>query len=255
LFHRPAGWLIRLGWGFAILVCAFAIFQLASRAVCIALMIIAQLLVPFYLVKGRLRWLVFIAIFFLSLVSVSLVRQDDHLHSRYLLQLKQDLRTDTGALLDPEPRMVRWQCAWEAIRMSPWIGFGTGAEEGVLKERYYAHHLMISYKLGLNAHNQFLSFWLKTGILGMSVYIALLALAFREAWRRKDIYLMSFAVIITCISLSENILDVNKGIFFFSMFFVMLAPKPAAMSIFRHGNKNTSAPVGARVPGYYDLLP
>jgi len=255
LFRRPAGKLAMLGYSLAMLLCLFTIFQLASRAVCIAMVVIVNLLIPIYMVKGQLRWRLFIGIFSLTLMSLLVIWRNSHLHSRYVVQLKQDLRSDTGAILDPEPRMVRWQCAWEAIRASPWMGYGTGEEVRQLKERYYAHHLMISYTLGLNAHNQFLSFWLKTGIFGMLIYITVLLLAFKEAWRRKDIYLMSFALIIVCISLSENILDVNKGIFFFSMFFVLLLPKPVAVGIFTHGNKNTGPSLGARVPGYYDLLP
>jgi len=236
LFRRPVGEpggaggkLVRLGYSLAMLLCLFTIFQLASRAVCIAMVVIVNLLIPIYMVKGQLRWRLFIGIFSLTLMSLLVIWRNNHLHSRYLVQLKQDLRSDTGAILDPEPRMVRWQCAWEVIRASPWIGYGTGEEVRQLKERYYAHHLMISYTLGLNAHNQFLSFWLKTGIFGMLIYITILLLAFREAWRRRDIYLMSFVLIIVCISLSENILDVNKGIFFFSMFFIMLLPKPAGV--------------------------
>jgi len=255
LFRRPAGKLVKLGYGLAILVCLFTIFQLASRAVCIVTAVIVNVLIPIYLVKGRVRWRLFAAIFSLTLMSLLVVWRNSHLHSRYLVQLKQDLRSDTGAILDPEPRMARWQCAWEAIRVSPWIGYGTGEEVRQLKERYYSHHLMISYTLGLNAHNQFLSFWLKTGIFGMLIYITVLLLAFREAWRRRDVYLMAFVFIIACISLSENILDVNKGIFFFSMFFTLLLPKPAVVGIFTHGNKNTGPSLGERVPGYYDLLP
>jgi O-antigen ligase len=247
--------LVKLGYGMAILVCLFAIFQLASRAVCIAMAGVINVLVPIYLVKGRVRWRLFAAIFSLTLMSLLVVWRNNHLHSRWIVQLKQDLRTDTGAILDPEPRMARWQCAWELISASPWVGYGTGQEVRQLRERYYAHHLMISYTLGLNAHNQFLSFWLKTGIFGMLIYITLLLLAFREGWRRKDIYMMSFVWIIVCISLSENILDVNKGIFFFSMFFILLQPIPAPMGIFMHGNKNSGPALGPRVPGYYELLP
>jgi O-antigen ligase len=247
--------LVKLGYILAILVCLCTIFQLASRAVCIATAGIINVLIPVYLVKGRVRWRLFAALFSLTLMSLLVVWRNNHLHSRYLVQLKQDLRSDTGAILDPEPRMARWQCAWELIRESPWIGYGTGAEDHQLKEKYYAHHLMISYTLGLNAHNQFLSYWLKTGIMGMLVYITLLLLAFRDGWLRRDIYLMSFIWILAFVSMSENILDVNKGIFFFSMFFTLLVPKPATIGIFIHANKNTGHSLGPRIAGYYDLLP
>jgi len=241
-------------YGMAILVCLAAILQLASRAVCIAVVVIVNILIPFLLTNGRTRLRLFIATFMLTVIAAFAVSRNSHLHSRYMLQLKQDLRSDTGAVEDPEPRMARWQCAWELIQVSPWIGYGTGAETGKLKERYAAHNLVISYTYSLNAHNQFLSFWLRTGIFGMLWYMAILILGFRDAFRRKDLYLLAFLLIIVCISFAENILDVNKGIFFFSFFFVFFIPKPVGDSIFTHGNKNTGSVVGTRTRRYYRLL-
>jgi hypothetical protein len=108
---------------------------------------------------------------------------------------------------------------------------------------------------GLNAHNQFLSGWLKTGIFGVSWYVTALILGLRRALRRRDIYLTAFLLIVICISCAENILDVNKGIFFFSCFFVLFVPKPMTARIFTYGNKNTGASMGARARGRYRILP
>lgn len=245
----------KLIYGLAILLCLAAILQLASRAVCISVVIIINIIIPMLLTNGKMRIRLWIVTCLVTLISVFLVSRNSHLHSRYLLQLKQDLRSDTGAVEDPEPRMARWQSAWELIRVSPWRGYGSGAEVEKLKERYYAHHLTISYTYSLNAHNEFLSLWLKTGVFGMLWYIGILVIGFREALRRRDLFLLAFLTIIICISFAENILDVNKGIFFFSFFFVFFMPKPAADSIFTYGNKDTGASVGARTRRYYRLLP
>jgi len=255
VFNGRKGLLVSVGYGLAILVCLAAIFQLASRAVCIAVVLIANIAVPFLLATGKMRLRLFVATFSLTVIALVVVSRNDHLYSRYLLQLKQDLRADTGAVEDPEPRMARWQCARELISASPWIGYGTGAETDKLKEKYYAHRLMISYTFGLNAHNQFISLWLKTGVLGVLWYLGMLIIGFRRAFSSRDIYLTSFLLIIVCVSCAENILDVNKGIFFFSCFFVFFLPKPAANSIFTYGNKNTGASVGARTRRHYRLLP
>jgi len=255
LFRERAGWLMRWVYGLAILVCLAAILQLASRAVCISVVLIINILIPFLLTSGRARVGLLVVTLSITVAAVMMVSRNSHLHSRYLLQLKQDLHADTGAVEDPEPRMARWQCAWELIRVSPWIGYGTGAETDKLKEKYRAHNLVISYTYSLNAHNEFLSLWLKTGVLGMLWYLFLLVMGFREAWRRRDLFPAAFLVIIVCISFAENILDVNKGIFFFSCFFVFFIPKPAGDSIFTYGNKNTGASVGARARRYNHLLP
>jgi len=255
IFRGKDGRVMRGVYSLAILVCLATIFQLASRAVCIAVVLIANIVVPFLLTTGKQRLRLFAVTFFLTVVALVVVSRNEHLHSRYLLQLKQDLRSDTGAVEDPEPRMARWGCAWELIKVSPWIGYGTGAETDLLKEKYYTHRLMISYTYNLNAHNQFLSQWLKTGVLGVLWYVGLLVVGFRTAFRRRDIYLIGFLLIVVCISCAENILDVNKGIFFFSCFFVLFVPKPVHARIFTYGNKNTGASVGARTRGHYRLLP
>jgi O-antigen ligase len=247
--------LVQCIYGLAMLVCLAAFLQLASRAVCIAVVVILNIFIPLLLTSGRTRLRLMIVTCTLTVIAAAAVSRNSHLHSRYMLQLKQDLRSDTGAVEDPEPRMARWQCAWELIRVSPWIGYGTGAETDKLKERYAAHNLVISYTYSLNAHNQFLSFWLRTGLFGMLYYMGILILGFKEAWRRRDLYLLAFLLIITSISFAENILDVNKGIFFFSFFFVFFTPKPVPDSIFTHGNKNTGSAVGTRTRRYYRLLP
>jgi O-antigen ligase len=129
--------------------------------------------------------------------------------------------------------MVRWQCAWELIRSSPWIGHGTGMELGLLKAKYLDHHLYIAYKHDLNAHNQYLSLWIKTGFIGLLFYLFLLGAGFALAFRTKDPFLAAFLMIIAFVSFSENILDVNKGIFFFSFFFSLFFRAPGEYFLWR----------------------
>jgi hypothetical protein len=72
---------------------------------------------------------------------------------------------------------------------------------------------------------------LNTGVAGVLLYLGVLVAGARMAFRRKDILLSSFIVMIVCVSFSENILDTNKGIFFFSFFFILfLYPVPVAES-------------------------
>jgi O-antigen ligase len=242
-------------WFYALgaLILLAAILQLAARSVCISLLLILNGLLPFWLTKGRVRRIFFGVAFSLTALAFVAVIRNENLHTRYLVQLHQDLKENVGDKDGPEPRMVRWLCAWELIRASPWIGYGTGTEVGLMKEKYAAHQLYDSYAHDLNAHNQYLSILLKTGILGEILFLGILAIGIRQAWRRKDPLLGSFLVIIVCVSFSENILDVNKGIFFFSFFFSFFLAKPGGVKpggakppIFapQYGNKNTLPLVG-----------
>lgn len=133
--------------------------------------------------------------------------------------LKQDLTMAGVPHNISEPRLKRWYYMGGLIRQHPLIGFGSGTEVNLLKKNYYEHRLYNSFLHELNADNQYISLLLKNGIVGLFTYITVLFLGFRYSIRTNDFFFFSFLVIISIVSLSENILDVNKGIFFFSFFF------------------------------------
>ncbi|HKO80644.1 MAG TPA: hypothetical protein VJU78_09620, partial [Chitinophagaceae bacterium] len=72
---------------------------------------------------------------------------------------------------------------------------------------------------------------LKTGIFGLIIFLVTLYAGFTSAWLNKDFVGASFMIIISVVSFSENILDVNKGIFFYAFFFsfFVLSGKPLAI--------------------------
>ena len=115
--------------------------------------------------------------------------------------------------------MARWSLELELIEKFPFTGYGTGSEKDILKEKYFENKFYLSYLLELNAHNQYLSFLINTGIAGLCVYMYVLYFGFEQAIKRKDFLLLSFMIIITVVSVSENILDVNKGILFYAFFY------------------------------------
>ncbi|MEO8173396.1 MAG: O-antigen ligase family protein [Sediminibacterium sp.] len=203
------------------------ILQLASRAVFIALFININIIVPLFLLNGRKRF-VFMAISLgISLVIIAGLLKSDVFKNRYVTELKTDLTQQSINLNILEPRVVRWGCAWELIRESPVIGHGSGSEIALLKEKYYAKQYYNSYINELNAHDQFLSFLIKTGVPGLLVFLLVLWAGFAKAIRSKDMLFCSFLVIITIVAFSENILDANKGIFFFAFFFSLFYVVPS----------------------------
>jgi O-antigen ligase len=110
----------------------------------------------------------------------------------------------------------------ELIKQSPVIGYGTGAEIEVLKEKYFEKKLYLSYLSEFNAHSQYLSFLLNLGMIGCGLFIFILCYGFYWAIKEKDILLISFLVIISVTAISEDILNLNKGIFFYGFFISFL---------------------------------
>jgi O-antigen ligase len=76
-----------------------------------------------------------------------------------------------------------------------------------------------SYLNEFNAHNEYLSILLKWGLAGLILFLYILCRGAWMAWQRNDVLFFSFIVLIAVVSLSENLLDLNKGIFFYAFFF------------------------------------
>lgn len=194
------------------------IIQLSSKSIFLALLLIINLAVPYFLLKDKKR-VKFIAISAsLSVVVIMLLFTVGNFRVRLVNDLKYDLAlTSTDKVFDS--RLDRWGTAAKLISKSPIIGYGAGSELGLLHESFFKKKYYNSFLNNLNAHNEYLSMLLKSGIIGLLIYLATLWFGFRQALQRKDLLLFTFMVLIAVVSLSENILDVDKGVIFYAFFF------------------------------------
>ena len=136
--------------------------------------------------------------------------------------MENDLSENSNSDYQSESRIARWSLEWELIQKFPFTGYGTGSEKDILKEKYFENKFYLSYLFELNAHNQYLSFLINTGIAGLLLYLYVLYFGFEQAINKRDFLLLSFMIIITVVSISENILDVNKGVLFYAFFYSFL---------------------------------
>jgi len=207
------------------LVCALVLtvgmIQLSSKSVFVALFLAVNIAVPYFLLQGaRLRWYVITAAC-LSALVVSAILSSVAFRERYVTELAKDLSpAKAGESLDS--RLARWDVAIKLIEKKPVAGYGTGTELALLHDNFFTNRLYNSFLNNLNAHNQYLSFLLKSGIVGLLVYLGMLTFGFNVAFRQKDVLLFTFMLIITCVSFSENLLDVDKGIFYYAFFYSFL---------------------------------
>lgn len=208
----------RFLYGLGIFILAAGLLQLASRAVFFALMLVINIALPFFTLQGKKRIKILLITSLISIVVILSIYYVGSFKKRYLMELKNDLTQASNNNEVLEPRVIRWRAALELVKHSPIIGYGSGSETELLKEVYFEKKLYNSYLTELNAHNQYLSFLIKTGIIGLALYLFVLLFGFYYAIRTKDILFLSFLILVTIVSISENILDVNKGIFFYSFF-------------------------------------
>ncbi len=204
---------------FCAIILSAGLIQLSSRAVFIAFLIIVNLAFPFFLFKGKKRLMFFLAASFMSATMLIMIVKVDSFKTRYISEFKTDLTNNVKIIENTEPRLARWNSITELIKKSPVIGYGTGSEKNLMKEKYFEKGLYISYLNEFNTHSEYLNILIKTGVVGLTLFIHILYFGFASAIRKKDILFFSFMVIVTIVSVSENILDLNKGIFFYGFFF------------------------------------
>lgn len=207
----------------AILLLGCGLLQLASRAVLIGQLLVALLLLPAALPRRRQRTAWVIGLLLAVAAGLwSLHHYAPLLYQRLVTDLGTDLgtRRDAGSVADP--RGSRWRLAWALYREAPLLGQGSGSEVPLLRAAYFEHGLYDSYLHALNAHNQYLSLLLRHGALGLLAWLGSLAFFARRAWKGRDSLLGAFLLLLACTGLSENYLDVNKGIFFYAFFLSLL---------------------------------
>ncbi len=219
-FIKEGRLISRLFHGFICLILLMGIIQLSSKSVFAALFLIINFAVPLFLLEGKNRTRFILVSASISALIVVLIAKSGTFRERYLTELKQDFSRSKNNV-DVEPRLMRWEVATGVIKQSPIIGHGAGSEIPLVKEQYFQNTCYVSYVNGLNAHNEYLSLMIKSGIIGLCVYIITLLYGFRAAIRKKDIVFFALMTLTAVVSFSENVLDADKGVIFFSFFFTL----------------------------------
>jgi len=220
------------------LVLAAGLIQLSSKSVLIALLLIFNIAFPWYLPGKKMRYRFLLVSVAMSSLLLLVILNIDVFRERYLVDFKKDLFKNTGILKD-NWRRDRWIASVDLIKKAPIIGQGSGSEIPLLKEIYFERKMYNAYLKSLNAHNQYLSFIINSGIIGLIIYLGTLSWGFWKAIKRKDLLLLSFMLLVTIVSFSEDLLDVNKGIFFYAFFFsfFVLSKRKKADSMTDTGNQ------------------
>jgi O-antigen ligase len=195
------------------------LIQLSSRAVLISFALIMNMLVPTFWIEKTKRSVYMILSLVITVSVLFFFTRNDSLKTRFIVGMKEELTQNDAINNLLEPRALRWSSAKQLMLGSPVYGYGSGSEIPLLKEVYYEHQLYNSYLNSLNIHNQYLSMFIKTGALGLLLLLFVLFAGFRRAIQSKDGLFCAFLIIVTTVFFSENVLDGNKGIFFFAFFY------------------------------------
>lgn len=221
LLFKPLASKTRLFYGACISVLLCGLIQLSSKSILVVLFLLVNFVLPYCLLQGKNRIRFTLVGLGLSAVAFIIVLNVSSFKERYLTSLKDDLSAaKPGESTDP--RLARWHIVADLIKQKPLIGHGSGSEIPLLHDRFYDAKMYSSFLAGLNSHNQYLSFVVKSGIWGLLIYLLTLGYGIKAALKKKDLIFICFMMLILIVSLSENVLDADKGVMFYSMFFSFL---------------------------------
>jgi O-antigen ligase len=138
---------------------------------------------------------------------------------RHLQEFTINIRTDKMYSLSH--RLAQWQLGWESIATSSgWIGTGTGDADYVLQAGATKLKMPVTY--GYDPHNQFMIEILRSGWIGALLLVICLVWPACRFIRSKNYIGISFIALVGFTSFTESILEQQKGIVFFALFFSLL---------------------------------
>ncbi len=117
-----------------------------------------------------------------------------------------------------DSRAARWVVAKDLILEKPFFGHGLGVEKNLLTEKYKENGLYIAATNRYDAHNQYLSYTIESGIIGLLAFLLFLGLNIITSLKSKDMISFYFFFSLICISLVENFFTNNAGITFIAFF-------------------------------------
>ena len=123
-------------------------------------------------------------------------------------------------------RVWLWGTAIDHVKERPVLGFGLKSQQALFKWKVHkqiletendpAYDKAALQVAGLNLHNQYLQIFYEAGIMGLSIFLLSIVLAFRVAIRLKNkLFIFIYATFLVFL-FTENLMDRQMGIYFYS---------------------------------------
>lgn len=216
----------------SILLLVFLILVLASRTPVVATFAALFIYLIRLIRQKKLRWII---VLLLLPMCILFVRLTPSIYSRVMETVYTEWKVPEGMKYNSTNlRVGIYKCAWQLIGQRPITGYGTGSDEKVLNE-CYAQFPTDAYQITYyNTHNQYLNFWLLTGITGILLFLFSLGYAFYLALKHRDNVFLYFVILFAIGFLTENILSRQAGAvvyYFFLCFFVSVCCGSKTLSL------------------------
>jgi O-antigen ligase len=122
-----------------------------------------------------------------------------------------------------DSRLARWESIIKVIKNKPILGHGAGNEKKVINQQFLDDNLNFSAANKYDSHNNYLSYGVQFGILGILVLILYLGGNLVFSLKSKNIPYTLLSISLISICLFENYLNNNAGIIFIGFFLNILS--------------------------------
>lgn len=122
-------------------------------------------------------------------------------------------------------RLGIWNCSFQTLFSgSTWLtGLGTADVKDALTLCYNSMSFQEQAANQFNAHNQLLEIWIGAGLFGVIVYFLTVFGAGLHAIRSNKYLFMGFLILFLLCSFTESLLNAQKGIVLFSLFYSLFS--------------------------------
>lgn len=120
-------------------------------------------------------------------------------------------------------RIELWQASWQIIREHWFLGVGIGQQRAALDRQLELQHSPIAdKKKNRGSHNQFLTFWMASGIIPLLYFCFLLVYPFVEMKKRISFVYIALIMLLVLSMLVEDTLNAQTGRMMFTIFVPLL---------------------------------
>lgn len=172
--------------------------------------------------KGRFKLFGMIIIMLLFSIGTSRLLKRTYLYDRISNQIIWELSENKGTSYSGnyknDSRWSRWKAIYQQGMERPFIGYGSGSEDRIVLKAYEQDGLEYALKAEYGPHNQYLSFFIEYGLIGVVLFLYFLCFNIIENIKTKNVTFLFLFCIIGIGSLFDSILYRNMAIIFFSFF-------------------------------------
>ncbi len=226
LFQQSNKKTIKLICLLTILLFAFTIYFLSSKAGMIAYLTTFAIFFAKQIWQSKHRWIGLGLFVCLSVVLFFVVKKNPRFESFKSMTAEifhpQNVDPNASSESSNGQRIYATKTAIHLIQTNWLLGVGTGDVIDELEAEYSKNNLEVLAHKHLNCHNQYIESTLQLGILG-SLFILLLSIGtIINGLIRKNILLTLFGVAFSINILFESMLNTQAGVVFFAAFYCFL---------------------------------